>query len=407
MKNAIVGQSGGPTAAINATLAGVILGAQKANAAEKIGKLYGMRNGVQGLLEENIIDLSGFFSDNDRIEMLCDTPAAALGSCRKKLPQDICDPLYDTIFHILEKNNIGAFFYIGGNDSMDSVAKLTKAAEQRNSDIAFIGIPKTIDNDLCCTDHTPGFGSAAKFIAVTIAEILLDCAVYTTPAVTIVEMMGRDAGWLTASASLGRLCGKAEPDLVYLPEVAFSEETFLEDVRAKLAMHPNVVVAVSEGVRRADGSYIAADPALAKKDGFGHVQLSGAGKALENLVKREIGCKVRSIELNLPQRCAAHMASATDIAESKQIGTAAVDAFLQGVKGKMMGFDRAQGSEYSVSISAKEIALAANAVRSVPRHFINEKGNGVTDECLNYIVPLILGERTPKFENGLPCHVIL
>ena len=407
MKNAIVGQSGGPTAAINATLAGVILGAQKANAEGKIGKLLGMRNGVQGLLEENIIDLSGFFSNSDKIEMLCDTPAAALGSCRKKLPQDICDPLYDTLFQILEKNNVGAFFYIGGNDSMDSVAKLTKAAEQRNSDIAFIGVPKTIDNDLCCTDHTPGFGSAAKFIAVTVAEILLDCAVYTTPAVTVVEMMGRDAGWLTAAASLGRLCGKSEPDLVYLPEVAFSEKEFLEDVRSCLALHPNVVVAVSEGVRRADGSYIAADPALAKKDGFGHVQLSGAGKALENLVKREIGCKVRSIELNLPQRCAAHIASATDIAESKQIGSAAVDAFLQGVKGKMMSFDREQGSVYSVSVSAKEIALAANAVRSVPRHFINQKGNGVTDECLSYIAPLILGERTPKYENGLPCHVIL
>lgn len=406
-RNAIVGQSGGPTAAINATLAGVILGAAEAHRNGNLGKLFGMRFGVQGLLAESITDLSDFFENKEKIEMLSDTPAAALGSCRMKLPQDISDPLYDSLFAILEKNNIGAFFYIGGNDSMDSVAKLTRAAEERNSDIAFIGVPKTIDNDLCCTDHTPGFGSAAKFIAVTVSEILRDCAVYTTPAVTVVEMMGRDAGWLTAAASLGRLSGRAEPDLVYLPEVAFSEEAFLADVRACLSKHPNVVVAVSEGIRRADGSYIAADPALAKKDGFGHVQLSGAGKALEHLVKREIGCKVRSVELNLPQRCAAHIASATDIAESQQIGAAAVRAYTEGVRGKMMGFDRVQGSEYAVTVSAKEIALAANAVRSVPRAYINEKGNGVTDECLRYIAPLILGERTPKYENGLPCHIVL
>ncbi len=408
---ALVGQSGGPTAAINATLAGVIKGAVENN--EAITKLYGMRNGIEGFLNERIIDLSEIFStesgaaDMEKLYELSATPAAALGSCRKKLPKPSEDKaFFENLIALFKKYDIRYFFYIGGNDSMDTVAKLTAYLSECDYEMRVMGVPKTIDNDLAGTDHTPGFGSAAKYIAATVSEIIRDCAVYTVPAVTIVEIMGRDAGWLTASAGIPALLGKQAPDYIYLPEVPFSMEAFLSDVRVALEKHPNVVIAVSEGVRDENGRYAGESAQSGVLDAFGHKYLSGTGKALEMAVKNEIGCKVRSVELNISQRCAAHLQSATDISESRGVGEAAVVSAVSGKSGCMMAMNRSEG-EYSISFVAKEIAGIANAVRSVPRSMINEKGNYVTDECLEYILPLIQGEVTNKYENGIPVHTVL
>ena len=316
--NAVVGQSGGPTAAINATLSGVIRGAI---AADEIKTLYGMRNGVEGLLEERLINLTEYFDSEYKLDTLENTPAAALGSCRKKLPKaGEDDSVYEKLLEIFKKYDIRYFFYIGGNDSMDTVAKLSEYTKNHDYEMRIMGVPKTIDNDLVGTAHPPGYGSAAKYIAVTLSEIIRDCAVYTKKAVTIVESMGRDAGWLTAASALGRAVGMDAPDLVYLPEVAFSMDEFFSSVKKALDVHPNVVIAVSEGIRFADGTYVCEGISTGTVDAFGHKQLSGTGKALELAVKEEIGCKVRSIELNLPQRCASHLASKTDLCESVSVG---------------------------------------------------------------------------------------
>ena len=404
--NAVVGQSGGPTAAINATLAGVIRGALKHP--EAIKTLFGMRNGVEGLLREDLVDLSKMFKDNEhKITTLEHTPAAALGSCRKKLPAiEGNRAFYEDLINIFKKHDIRYFFYIGGNDSMDTVAKLSEFSRDCGYDLCVMGVPKTIDNDLIVTDHTPGFGSAAKFIATTIQEIIRDCAVYTVPAVTIVEIMGRDAGWLTAASAIGQLVGKDTPDLVYLPEVSFDNEQFLSDVKSSLERHPNVVVAVSEGIRYADGQYVGASAQSGAVDIFGHAYLAGTAKALERLVKEKFGCKVRSIELNLPQRCAAHIASKTDIDESVMIGSAAVDAAVEGVSRSMMTYKRAEG-DYSISVEHHDVSLIANRVKNVPREFINEAGNGVTDECCRYIQPLTVGESYPEYKDGMPEFLII
>ncbi len=407
---ALVGQSGGPTAAINATLAGVIKGCVENP--EAITKLYGMRNGIEGFLKERTIDLSEIFekakgeADEEKLCLLSQTPAAALGSCRKKLPKPEEDKaFFDGLIALFKKYDIRYFFYIGGNDSMDTVAKLSKYLEGCDYEMKVMGVPKTIDNDLAGTDHTPGFGSAAKYIAATVSEIIRDCAVYTVPAVTIVEIMGRDAGWLTASAGLPALVGRPAPDHIYLPEVPFSMEGFMEDVKAALAVHPNVVIAVSEGVRDENGKYAGESAQSGVTDAFGHKYLSGTGKALEMAVKAAIGCKVRSVELNISQRCAAHIQSAADISESRGVGAAAVAAAVSGKSGCMMAMERAEG-EYAISFVAKDIAGIANAVRSVPREMINEKGNNVTEECLKYIMPLIQGECENKYENGMPVHMV-
>ncbi len=405
--NAVVGQSGGPTAAINATLAGVIHGAIRAKEAGRIDALYGMYNGIEGFLRDDLIDLLSFFNSEDKIVDLTHTPAAALGSCRKKLPADPADKLYDTIFSLFGKHDIRFFFYIGGNDSMDTVAKLRRAAELRRYDICLIGVPKTIDNDLAGTDHTPGFGSAAKYIAVSIEEIIRDCSVYTIPAVTIVEIMGRDAGWLTAAAALpARVWGEG-PDLIYVPERAFDTESFLNDVRARLAVHPNVVVAVSEGLRDAHGEYVGAMGQSGSVDVFGHKYLAGTAKVLENLVKNEIGCKVRSVELNLPQRCAAHLASLTDLKESDAVGQAAVDAAMDGASGVVMTMVRTKSDEYEIIVSMADVDDVANYIRVLPDEFINSEGNGITDACTAYLLPLIVGEAMPRYENGLPYQLKL
>jgi 6-phosphofructokinase 1 len=269
-----------------------------------------------------------------------------------------------------------------------------------NYDLRAVGVPKTIDNDLAATDHTPGFGSAAKFVATTISEILCDTAVYRIPAVTIVEVMGRDAGWLTTSAALPSLNGQ-QVDYIYLPEVAFSVEAFLDDVREALKRHPNVVIAVSEGIRDAEGNYISAS---GKKDNFGHVQLTGAGRVLESIVKEAIGCKVRSIELNLPQRCASHIASLTDIKESVMTGEAAVNFAVRGSAGTMVCMKRYESAEYEIYFEALDVLSIANAVRSVPLEYINEAHNGVTQACLDYLAPLIVGELPIVYKNGMPAH---
>ncbi len=398
--NAVVGQSGGPTAAINATLAGVIKGAMECS--DLIPTLYGMKNGIEGFLEEKLVNLYSVFSDENDIRTLELTPAAALGSCRKKMKSPKDDPqTYKKLIDIFKKYDIRYFFYIGGNDSMDTVSKLSHYASEQDYEMKVVGVPKTIDNDLMATDHTPGFGSAAKYVAVTMKEILRDISVYQMKAVTIVEVMGRDAGWLTASATL------ANPDLVYLPEVAFDPEAFISDIQEIQKDHPAVLVAVSEGIKFADGRYVGEGLGGRKTDAFGHVALSGAGKVLEELVKSKLGCKVRSIELNLPQRCASHIASKTDIVESVGVGRAAVKAAMAGKTGVMMTINREEKSDYSVFFDCADITNIANGVKKVPAHFINEKGNGVTAECVNYLAPLIIGEVTPEYENGLPKHIII
>ena len=400
--NAIVGQSGGPTAAINATLAGVIRGAQESNV---IGKIYGARNGIEGVLARRLIDLSSMSEDD--LSLLETTPAAALGSCRKKLPADFEGAnrkIFEDIVAIFKEYDIRYFFYIGGNDSMDTVLKLSRFTKEIGYEMRVMGVPKTIDNDLAGTDHTPGYGSAAKYIATTMQEILRDTAVYTVKAVTVVEIMGRDAGWLTASAAIPSLYSNVTPDLVYLPEVPFNYDEFFEDLAKAFEKHPNVVVAVSEGIRLADGTYVGEGTQSGVTDAFGHKYLSGTGKALEIAIKEKFGCKVRSIELNLPQRCASHIASKTDLCESVSIGRQAVLYAASGETGKMMIFTRQEGDAYQVSIDSADIAGIANAVRSVPREYINERGNNVTAECLAYIAPLIVGEPEIRFEYGLPKH---
>ena len=406
--NAVVGQSGGPTAAINATLAGVVRGALIAKEHGIINTLYGMRNGIEGFLTENIVDLTKFFENESDISTLELTPAAALGSCRKKMKSPDDDPeAYKKLLEIFKKYDIRYFFYIGGNDSMDTVLKLSRYAAEQDYEMRVVGVPKTVDNDLMVTDHTPGFSSAAKYVAVTMKEILRDVSVYTTKAVTIVEVMGRDAGWLTASSVLTKLSGGIAPDLIYLPEHPFDPEEFLKSIENVQKDHPAVLVAVSEGIKFTDGRYVGEGLGGRKVDAFGHVALSGAGRVLEDLVKEKIGCKVRSIELNLPQRCAAHVASKTDIDESVGVGSAAVKAAIDGKTAVMMTINRGAGEEYTSYFDSADIAGIANGVKQVPREYITPDGNQITDECKKYLAPLIMGERFPEYENGLPKHIIL
>ena len=403
--NAVVGQSGGPTAAINATLAGVIRGALASDAIET---LYGMRNGIEGFLAENLIDLSEIFADEDKIRILEQTPSAALGSCRKKMKSPEDDPeTYERLIEIFKKHNIRYFFYIGGNDSMDTVSKLSAFAAEHDYEMRVVGVPKTVDNDLAATDHTPGFGSAAKYVATTVKELICDISVYTMKAVTIVEVMGRDAGWLTASAALPVVSGGRAPDLIYLPERTFDPDKFIEKINELQKDHPALLVAISEGIKFPDGRYVGEGLGGRKVDAFGHVALSGAGKVLEELVKDKVGCKVRSIELNLPQRAAAHIASLTDITESVSVGKRAVEAAVAGETGVMATILRANSEEYSATFGTADISKIANAVRGVPAEYINDDGDGITEAGIKYLAPLILGETSPVYENGMPKHIVL
>ena len=405
--NAVVGQSGGPTAAINATLSGVIRGALDAKEKGIINTLYGMRNGIEGFLKEDLVDLFNVFENTDDLKTLEATPAAALGSCRRKLKSHEEDaPTYDKILEILKKHDIRYFFYIGGNDSMDTVLKLSRYAASHDYELRVVGVPKTIDNDLMATDHTPGFGSASKFVATTVSEIVRDINVYTMDAVTIVEIMGRDAGWLTASSALASENGEG-PDLVYLPERVFDEESFVNDVKARLSEHPAILVAVSEGVRFANGEYVGAGTQSGAVDVFGHKYLAGTGKVLESIVKNRIGCKVRSVELSLTQRCASHMASLTDIEESVTVGKGAVEAAVGGKTGVMMTIERAEGEDYTSYVGCADISGIANAIKTVPDEYINEAGNGITEAGIKYLKPLIMGELPLEYVNGIPKHFII
>ena len=405
--NAVVGQSGGPTSAINATLSGVIRGCAEANKNGIINALYGMKNGIEGLLAERLTDLSSHFTDEEWLATLETTPAAALGSCRKKLKGYAEDSeTYEKLLNIFKKYDIRYFFYIGGNDSMDTVLKLSDYAKNNNYELIVVGVPKTIDNDLMATDHTPGFGSAAKFVATSVTEIFRDVNVYTVKAVTIIEVMGRDAGWLTASSALASLSG-AGPDLIYLPERVFNTDEFISDVKSAMEKNPAVLVCASEGIRFADGEYVGSGGQSGAVDAFGHKYLSGTGKVLENIVKEQLGCKVRSIELSLPQRCAAHIASETDINESVGVGKSAVSFAILGNTGVMATIERSTSSDYEVSYGMADIRSIANEIKTVPKSFINERGNGVTEKCIEYLKPLIIGETDVKYENGLPKHVVI
>ncbi len=400
--NCIVAQSGGPTVAINASLAGVIDGVKKSN---KFTRVYGSIHGIQGVLDNNFIDLSLMaLSKFPLVNTLELSPAMYLGSCRYKLPDfEVDSKPYEIIFDRFEEYQVAAFFYIGGNDSMDTVDKLSKYAKKIGSDVKIVGIPKTIDNDLCHTDHTPGFGSAAKYVASTMLEIAHDTYIYQIPSVVIVEIMGRDAGWLTAASCLARNDYSPAPHLIYLPEVDFDEDQFIEDIKNVLKTSRCVIVAVSEGIHDKDGNYISATSAVADK--FGHAQLSGTGKALESLVKDRMDIKVRSIELNVLQRCAAHISSRTDINESFALGQAAVKYAAEGMTAVMSTIKRVSNDPYQWIIEPENVSLIANQAKTIPLEWITPEKNDVTPEMEAYLRPLIIGEVSLQYKDGLPMYL--
>ena len=406
MKNMLVAQAGGPSAAINATITGVI---DAGIASDQVGHVYGARNGIKGVLNENFVNLDEVCDTKEKRDLLSVTPAAALGSCRWKLkdPKENAEE-FEEIIRILRKNNIGYFVYTGGNDSMDTVYKLSIYCKENNiDDIKVMGAPKTIDNDLGETDHCPGFGSAAKFIATAFTEIACDCFVYDVPSVTIVEVMGRNAGWLTASSALARTEERRVPQLIYLCEKVFDEEKFIEDVNKALEKENNIIVAVSEGVKDATGHYVGEETKSGKEDAFGHKYLSGIGKYLEGLVGNRIGCKVRSVELNILQRCAGYMLSETDIIESRNLGAFAAVSAIRGESGKMSALKRICDDPYQVEIELADLSKIANFEKKVPMEWINEEGNDIKDDLLTYLKPLIQGEVQIPYENGVPRHFIL
>lgn len=403
MKHMLIAQSGGPSAAINATVAGVV---ERCMTSDKVDRIYGAVNGIKGVLNGNYVDLTEILSSPDQLRLLCSTPAAALGSCRLKL-NNADEGQLGQIVDALLSREIGYFVYIGGNDSMDTVYQLSAYIKKHNiQGLSVMGAPKTIDNDLPMTDHCPGFGSAAKYIAATFAEIVRDCEVYDIPAVTIVEVMGRNAGWLTAASALSRENGGTGPQLIYLCERAFDTEQFISDVKACLAKRNAVVVAVSEGLKNADGSYLSESKGRGV-DVFGHAALSGTAKVLEGLVKEKIGCKVRSIELNLMQRCASHLASANDLSESKMLGMTAADRALNGVSGEMAIVERLSSAPYRVRYGTTDIALVANLEKKVPDSCIHPQGNDVTEQMLEYLRPLVHGEVQVPMCGGVPVHLEL
>ncbi len=403
MKHMLIAQSGGPSAAINATVAGVV---ERCMTSDKVDRIYGAVNGIKGVLNGNYVDLTEILSSPEQLRLLCSTPAAALGSCRLKL-NNADEGQLGQIVDALLSREIGYFVYIGGNDSMDTVYQLSAYIKKHNiQGLSVMGAPKTIDNDLPMTDHCPGFGSAAKYIAATFAEIVRDCEVYDIPAVTIVEVMGRNAGWLTAASALSRENGGTGPQLIYLCERAFDTEQFISDVKACLAKRNAVVVAVSEGLKNADGSYLSESKGRGV-DVFGHAALSGTAKVLEGLIKEKIGCKVRSIELNLMQRCASHLASANDLSESKMLGMTAADRALNGVSGEMAIVERLSSAPYRVRYGTTDIALVANLEKKVPDSCIHPQGNDVTEQMLEYLRPLVHGEVQVPMCGGVPVHLEL
>jgi len=397
-KNAVVGQSGGPTAVINASLYGTVY--EALNREDEIGTVYGMINGIEGFLNDQVMDMAPL-EESKELELIRTTPGSYLGSCRYKLPEDLNDPVYPQLFARFEAYNIGYFFYIGGNDSMDTVSKLSRYAEKISSDIRVIGIPKTIDNDLVETDHTPGFGSAAKYVASTVREIAIDASVYDNKkSVTIVEIMGRHAGWLTAASALAR---KFEhPVLIYLPETDFDQDAFIEKVRTSLETTPNLVVCISEGIHDNTSTFICEYSNDVGTDTFGHKMLTGSGKYLENLVKERLGVKVRSVELNVCQRCSSSMLSKTDQKEAIASGAYGVKAALNGASGKMVAFERLDGDDYQIDYVLKDVNVICNQEKCVPATWITADGSDVTEDFIRYARPLIQGEVTVPTEDGVP-----
>lgn len=405
--NMIVGQSGGPTAVINSSLAGVYKTAKDRG----VSKIYGMLHGIQGFLDEKYVDLGKYILSDLDIELLKRTPSAFLGSCRFKLPEIYQDKdLYEKIFKKLKELEIGYFIYIGGNDSMDTIKKLSDYAIVTGYDIQFVGVPKTIDNDLAITDHTPGFGSAAKYIGTAVKEVIRDGIglTYRSELVTIIEIMGRNAGWLTGAAALAEGEDSPGPDLIYVPEIPFSVESFLKKVKECLKTKKAVVVAVSEGIKCENGSYVC-DLGVSNQytDAFGHKQLTGTARYLAKIVGEEIGCKTRAIELSTLQRSASHMASRVDITEAFQVGGAAVKAALEGDNGKMIVLKRVSDDPYQCTTDIYDVHKISNVEKLVPREWINEEGTYVTQQFLNYIKPLIQAELACVQVDGVPRHLVL
>lgn len=403
--NVIVGQSGGPTAVINSSLAGVFKTARD----HGCKKIYGMRNGIEGLLKESYVDISDYIKSNLDIELLKRTPASFLGTCRYKLPTRESSPeTYKKIFEVLKKLEIGYFFYIGGNDSMDTIAKLSAYGKEINSDIRFIGIPKTIDNDLAATDHTPGYGSASKYIATAMKEIICDAKTYSTDSITIVEIMGRNAGWLTAASALSRSEDCSGPDLIYLPEKVFDLDNFVQRIKDLKKDNKVVTVAISEGVKDANGKYVCE---VNKKsiitDSFGHKLLGGTAMYLSDYLTDCTGIKTRGIVFSTLQRCASHLVSSCDISEAFMAGADAVVAALNGENGKMVIFKRISNDPYSIITELCDVQKVANEEKRVPDEWIINNGTYVSKEFEDYARPLILGELSPFMVDGLPRHLFI
>ena len=406
-RNIIVGQSGGPTAVINSSLAGVYKTAKERG----FDKVYGMLHGVQGLLDEQYVDLSTQIHSDIDIELLKRTPSAFLGSCRYKLPEIHENPeIYEKLFEIMDKLDIETFIYIGGNDSMDTIKKLSDYAIVKGHSQKFLGVPKTIDNDLALTDHTPGFGSAAKYIAASTKEIIRDALglTYNKEMITIIEVMGRNAGWLTGATALAKTEECEGPDAIYLPESVFDIDKFLQTVKNLLEKKKSIVIAVSEGIKLADGRYVCELSGGGEYvDAFGHKQLQGTAAYLASFLGAEIGCKTRSVEFSTLQRSASHMASRVDIDEAFMVGGAAVKAADEGDTGKMVVIDRISDDPYQSAAGIYDVHRIANHEKVVPSSWMNKEGNYVTDEFINYIEPLIQGDYQPFMVNGLPQHLVL
>ena len=404
--NIVVGQSGGPTAVINSSVAGVYAAAKKLG----VKKIYGMVHGIQGFLQDNLIDLGEYLDDETGIELLKRTPSAFLGSCRFKMPKiEGHEEVYEKVFEIMEKHDIECLFYAGGNDSMDTVKMLSDYAAAHNKPQRFMGVPKTIDNDLPVTDHCPGYGSAAKYIATSMKEIIRDNESFGVekPTVCIVEIMGRHAGWLTAAAALSRGDDCTGPDAIYLPEVTFDMDKFMEKVKHLAATKSSVVIAVSEGIALADGRFVCElGNASDFVDAFGHKQLSGCAATLANKVAAETGLKTRAVECSTLQRAATHLASLTDINEAFQVGHDAVVAAEEGKTGMMITLDRNGDDPYQCGTSAYDIHAIANVERPVPAEWITEDGCDVNEGYEKYARPLIMGELQPLFINGVPRHLV-
>ncbi len=399
----IFGQSGGPTSVINASAYGVIRAALDA---EEITNVYGAAHGIKGVLDDKLYVMEE--EDPDELRLLLNTPSSELGSCRYKIADpDVDDTDYKRILEIFKKYNVRYFFYNGGNDSMDTCNKISKYMQKVGYECRVNGVPKTIDNDLFGTDHCPGFASAAKYIATSCMEINKDARVYDTGMVTIVEIMGRHAGWLAASAALATEFGSG-PDLIYLPEADFSMDDFLADVQKVYNETGKVLVAVSEGIHYADGSFVS-EAKTSATDGFGHAQLGGLATLLAEVVKNKMGCKVRGVELSLLQRCGAHLASATDIREAQAAGAQAVKAALDGITDKMVAFERSTDENGNYVCGMKLIPLSdvANYEKKVPLEWINDTHNGVKKEFIDYVLPLIQGEPELPREHSLPRYAKL